>query len=100
MIIELALAFFEGVGLDVLAEEAVRRHKYAYQPLTGDVTTLDVGGEYQFRVRGERHLLNPRTIHSRTSISPSLQPTLATLPNVYAILLRDQHGDRKRSARA
>ena len=52
----------EGVGLDVLAEEAVRRHKYAYQPLTDDVTTLDVGGEYQFRVRGERHLLNPDTV--------------------------------------
>jgi len=52
----------EGVGLDVLAEEAVRRHKYAFQPLTDDVTKLDVGGEYQFRVRGERHLLNPETV--------------------------------------
>ena len=52
----------EGVGLEVLAEEVMRRHKYAYQPLTDDVTKLDVGGEYQFRVRGEQHLLNPDTV--------------------------------------
>ena len=52
----------EGVGLEVLTEEVMRRHKYAYQALTDDVTKLDVGGEYQFRVRGEQHLLNPDTV--------------------------------------
>jgi glutamate synthase domain-containing protein 2 len=52
----------EGVGLDVLAEEALRRHHYAHLPLTEADTELEVGGEYQFRVRGERHLLNPDTV--------------------------------------
>ena len=52
----------EGVGLDVLAQEAKRRHDYAYQDINEAVTELDVGGEYQFRTRGERHILNPDTV--------------------------------------
>ena len=52
----------EGVGLDVIAAEAAKRHEYAMQPVTDADTELDVGGEYQFRVRGEKHLLNPDTV--------------------------------------
>ena len=52
----------EGVGLDVLAREAKGRHDYAYQDISEAVTELDVGGEYQFRTRGERHILNPDTV--------------------------------------
>jgi glutamate synthase domain-containing protein 2/glutamate synthase domain-containing protein 1/glutamate synthase domain-containing protein 3 len=52
----------EGIGLDVIAEEAQRRHDYAYQvspTLDGD---LDVGGQYQWRRRGEHHMYNPNTV--------------------------------------
>jgi glutamate synthase domain-containing protein 2/glutamate synthase domain-containing protein 3 len=52
----------EGVGLDILAAEAARRHEHALQRVTEADTELDVGGEYQFRVRGEKHLLNPDTV--------------------------------------
>ncbi|MGB8258728.1 MAG: glutamate synthase large subunit [Terracidiphilus sp.] len=52
----------EGVGLEVLAREALMKHAYAYQPLTESETELVVGGEYQYRVDGEYHLLNPLTI--------------------------------------
>ena len=52
----------EGVGLDVLAEEVALRHEFAYRPLSDSVTELDVGGAYQFRMRGEQHLLNPTTV--------------------------------------
>jgi len=52
----------EGVGLDVLAREAVLKHEYAFQPLVESETELVVGGQYQFRVDGEYHLLNPQTI--------------------------------------
>ncbi len=52
----------EGVGLDVLAREAQMKHSYAFQPLTESETELSVGGQYQFRVEGEYHLLNPETI--------------------------------------
>jgi len=52
----------EGVGLDVLAREAKMRHDHAYRPLTEADTELEVGGQYQYRVRGEHHLLNPITV--------------------------------------
>ncbi len=52
----------EGVGMDVLAREAVMKHDSALRPPAGFETELDVGGSYQYRVQGERHLLNPQTI--------------------------------------
>jgi glutamate synthase domain-containing protein 2/glutamate synthase domain-containing protein 1/glutamate synthase domain-containing protein 3 len=52
----------EGVGLDVLAREALLKHAFAFQPLTESETELVVGGQYQFRLGGEYHLLNPETI--------------------------------------
>src|SRR5580658_2602234 len=52
----------EGVGLDVLAREAAMKHELAYHPVTDSDTELPVGGNYQYRVRGEYHLLNPLTV--------------------------------------
>jgi glutamate synthase domain-containing protein 2/glutamate synthase domain-containing protein 1/glutamate synthase domain-containing protein 3 len=52
----------EGVGLDVLAREAKMKHDYAFQSLSEADTELDVGGSYQYRVRGEYHLVNPLTV--------------------------------------
>jgi glutamate synthase (ferredoxin) len=49
----------EGVGIDVLAKESLMKHEFAMRPPSESETELRVGGEYQFRVRGERHLLNP-----------------------------------------
>jgi glutamate synthase domain-containing protein 2/glutamate synthase domain-containing protein 1/glutamate synthase domain-containing protein 3 len=52
-----------GIGLDVIADEAIARHKRAFpeRPLNGHV--LDVGGHYQYRKDGEYHLFNPETVH-------------------------------------
>ena len=52
----------EGVGLAVLAREAKMKHDYAQQPVSEADTELDTGGSYQYRVRGEYHLLNPGTV--------------------------------------
>jgi len=52
----------EGVGLDVLAREALIKHEYAFRPLNESETDLVVGGQYQYREGGEYHLLNPLTI--------------------------------------
>jgi glutamate synthase domain-containing protein 2/glutamate synthase domain-containing protein 1/glutamate synthase domain-containing protein 3 len=52
----------EGVDLGVLAREAQIKHTYAFKPFTDSETELAVGGQYQFRVGGEYHLLNPLTI--------------------------------------
>ena len=52
----------EGVGLDVLAREALMKHAHAFSPVTESETELNVGGDYQYRIKGEYHLLNPQTI--------------------------------------
>jgi glutamate synthase (NADPH/NADH) large chain len=52
----------EGVGLDVLAKEAILKHKHAFYPVTEADTELAVGGNYHYRTRGEYHLFNPQTI--------------------------------------
>src|SRR5579864_9693786 len=38
------------------------RHEFAMQPPHLSETELRVGGEYQYRARGERHQLNPTTV--------------------------------------
>ena len=52
----------EGVGLEVLAQEAILKHQHAFAPQTDFDTELAVSGNYQFRARGEYHLYNPQTI--------------------------------------
>src|SRR5579871_3132718 len=52
----------EGVGLDEIAEEAVRRHRDAFGDAPIYRHALDVGGEYAYRVRGENHVWNAATV--------------------------------------
>ena len=52
----------EGVGLEVLAIEAILKHQHAFFPKTEFETELAVGGNYHFRAGGEYHLFNPLTI--------------------------------------
>jgi glutamate synthase (ferredoxin) len=53
----------EGVGIEAIAEESLRRHEHAYPrnqvPQTLD---LDVGGQYQWRRKGEAHIFSPEVI--------------------------------------
>ncbi len=51
----------QGVGLNVIAAEALARHRRAFP--REEVTELDAGGQYQWRDGGEYHLFNPQTIH-------------------------------------
>jgi glutamate synthase domain-containing protein 2/glutamate synthase domain-containing protein 1/glutamate synthase domain-containing protein 3 len=53
----------EGVGVDVIAEEVLLRHRRAFPERQANGHTLDVGGQYQWRADGEYHLFNPETIH-------------------------------------
>jgi glutamate synthase (ferredoxin) len=52
----------QGIGLEVIAEEALARHRRAFPPLAVN-NELDAGGQYQWRDGGEQHLFNPQTIH-------------------------------------
>src|SRR6202034_4614473 len=45
-----------------LARESKMKHDYAHQPISEGETELDIGGSYQYRVRGEYHLINPMTV--------------------------------------
>ena len=52
----------EGVGLNEIGEEAVKRHAAAFgdDPVYRDL--LDVGGDYAYRIRGEDHAWTPDSV--------------------------------------
>ena len=77
----------EGVGLDVIAREALMKHAYAYQPLTESETDLVVGGQYQYREGGEYHLLNPATI---SKLQAAVRQNNPTTFQEYTDLVDDQ----------
>lgn len=52
----------EGVGLIEVAEEAVSRHAVAYGDNPLYRSMLDVGGVYQYRLRGESHAWTPENV--------------------------------------
>ncbi|QGM98915.1 glutamate synthase large subunit [Methylocystis parvus] len=52
----------EGVGLDEIAKETVRRHRLAFGDAPVYRDALDVGGDYAFRIRGEAHSWTPQTV--------------------------------------
>jgi len=53
----------EGIGLEVLTEEALARHRQAFSDRPVNNVALDTGGQYQWRSDGEFHLFNPQSIH-------------------------------------
>jgi len=68
-----------GIGLDVIAAEAIARHRAGFPAHGTPPLVLSSGGEYHERVDGERHLWSPDAIYT-------LQ--LATRTNDYAAFKR------------
>ena len=58
-----AISRIEGMGLDEIAKEALAKHQFAYSKMEIPVDRLPVGGNYQWKRKGEFHLFNPQTIH-------------------------------------
>ncbi|MCK5901688.1 MAG: glutamate synthase large subunit [Cocleimonas sp.] len=52
----------EGIGLEELAEETVRWHQQAYGDQQLYKKHLDIGGDYAYRIKGEKHVWTPDTI--------------------------------------
>ncbi|MEO5807356.1 glutamate synthase large subunit [Devosia sp.] len=52
----------EGVGLAEVAEETVRRHRAAFGNDATLAKALDIGGEYMYRIRGEKHAWSPDVV--------------------------------------
>ena len=52
----------EGIDLDGIAREVLVRHDFAFPRIPETAEKLEVGGIYQWKRRGEKHLFNPETI--------------------------------------
>ena len=52
----------EGIGLEQMSAETVRRHRDAFGDDPVLRNALEVGGEYMFRMRGEAHMWSPDAI--------------------------------------
>ncbi|MEL0658358.1 glutamate synthase large subunit [Psychromonas arctica] len=52
----------QGLSIDDIAHEILVRHRFAYPLRAVPSQRLDVGGVYQWKQRGEKHLFNPTTI--------------------------------------
>jgi len=77
----------EGIGLDQVAEEAVRLHTSAFGDDPVLANSLDAGGEYAFRVRGEEHMWTPDSI---AKLQHATRTNSATTYKEYAALINDQ----------
>ncbi len=52
----------EGVGLEQVANETQRRHRWAFGGKMSMRKSLEVGGEYALRTRGEAHAWNAKSV--------------------------------------
>ncbi len=77
----------EGVGLAEIAEETVRRHAEAFGPAPQLETMLDVGGDYAYRIRGERHYWTPQTV---SFLQHAVRGNAQDQYRQYAALINDQ----------
>jgi glutamate synthase (NADPH/NADH) large chain len=53
----------DGIGFDEIGQEVLKRHTLAFPDVENTTQRLEVGGDYQWKRRGEAHLFNPDTIH-------------------------------------
>ena len=52
----------EGIGIEEIAADAMRRHEEAWGDAPLYRNALDAGGDYAFRLRGEAHIWTPRSV--------------------------------------
>ena len=77
-----------GMGLTEIAREVLIRHHTAFPPVPSVATQrLEVGGIYQWKQRGEKHIFNPDTIHL---LQQSTQKGDYKLFKKYSQLIDDQ----------
>lgn len=77
----------EGIGLNQVAEEAERLHTSAFGDDPILANSLDAGGEYAFRVRGEEHMWTPDSI---AKLQHATRTNSASTYKEYAALINDQ----------
>ena len=80
-----------GIGVDVVADEVLKRHGRAFPTRAGAPPDLEWGGEYQWRRDGEYHLFNPDTVFKLQHSTRSGQYAVF---KEYSRLVDDQNRDR------
>jgi glutamate synthase (ferredoxin) len=76
-----------GIGLDVIAQEVLLRHRAAYPDRSVDGHVLPVGGLYQWRASGESHLFTPESVHA---LQKAVRTNNKTAYQNYARLINEQ----------
>ena len=76
-----------GIGLDEVAAETAARHRRGYPEHGQPEPLLDVGGEYHFRIGGERHLWTPQAI---AKLQQAVRQDDYTLFKQYSALMNDR----------
>ncbi|MBA1155785.1 glutamate synthase large subunit [Microvirga mediterraneensis] len=82
----------EGIGMDEVAEENVRRHRDAFGDAPVYRNALDVGGEYAYRQRGEVHAWNPDTV---ATLQHAVRLNAQDRYREYARLVNEQDNELK-----
>ncbi len=77
----------EGIGVFELADEAIRQHRAAFGNDPVLAHTLDTGGEYAWRVRGEEHMWTPDAI---AKLQHATRQNSFASYQEYASLINDQ----------
>ena len=80
----------DGIDFDGLAREVLIRHRHAFPDQQQMDQKLEVGGVYQWKLRGEKHLFNPETIHL---LQHSTKTNDFTLYKKFAHKINDQLKD-------
>ncbi|MDQ1302070.1 MAG: glutamate synthase large chain [Pseudomonadota bacterium] len=76
-----------GIGMEVVAREALLRHQAAFTERQLPGQALPPGGQYQWRADGEHHLFNPESIHR---LQKAVRTGNFAIYKSYARLIDDQ----------
>ncbi|WP_438482015.1 glutamate synthase large subunit [Oleiharenicola lentus] len=76
-----------GIGLDVIAQEVLLRHRAAYPDRPVNAHVLPAGGIFQWRATGEAHLFTPESVHA---LQKAVRTGAKTHYQNYAKLVNDQ----------
>ncbi|MCE5303316.1 MAG: glutamate synthase large subunit [Planctomycetaceae bacterium] len=79
-----------GCDLSVIAREALARHRAGFEPPVPGSLPLEFGGEYQFRLDGEKHLWNPETV---VKLQHAVRQNSVKLYEEYAAAINQQTHD-------
>ena len=78
----------EGAGLAEIAEETARRHADAFGESPVLRSSLEVGGEYAYRLRGEAHCWTPQTV---SLLQHAVRGNARDKYDAYVALLNEQN---------